>query len=191
VPVLTLIAGPNGSGKSTLTRFVGFEGREHLIDPDAVARDINPSNPVAAAIEAGRQVSMRIREYLLSGTSFAVETTLSGRSIMTLMAEARSRGYEIDLAFIALESPDESIARIQTRADRGGHFIPDVDVKRRYTRSLANLTEAIRLADTARIYDNSGDQHRAILVAKFGIVVWKTTPLPRWAEFLNILEQNI
>jgi predicted ABC-type ATPase len=93
VPILTVIAGPNGSGKSTLTERMGFEGREHLLDPDAVARDINPSNPAAAAIEAGRQVSMRIREYLLRRTSFAVETTLSGRSIMTLMADARSRGY--------------------------------------------------------------------------------------------------
>jgi predicted ABC-type ATPase len=170
---------------------VGFEGREHLLDPDAVARDINPSNHSAAAIEAGRQVSMRIRGYLLCGTSFAVETTLSGRSIMTLMADARARGYEIHLAFIALDSPDESIARIQTRADRGGHFIPDIDVKRRYTRSLANLAEAIRMADIARIYDNSGDQHRAILVARAGVIVWRTTPLPRWAEFLSILKQNI
>jgi predicted ABC-type ATPase len=89
VPVLTVIAGPNGSGKSTLTARIGFEGREHLLDPDAVARDINPSNPTAAAIEAGRQVSIRIRDYLLRGTSFAVETTLSGRSIMTLLAVAR------------------------------------------------------------------------------------------------------
>ncbi len=129
---------------------MGFEGREHLLDPDAVARDINPSDPSAAAIEAGRQVSMRIRDYLLRGTSFAVETTLSGRSIMTLMA----------------------------------------DVKRRYARSLANLVEAIRLADTARLYDNSGDEHRVILLAKAGVVMWKTSPLPRWAEFLSILEQN-
>jgi predicted ABC-type ATPase len=190
VPVFTVIAGPNGSGKSTLTRLVGFEGREHLLDPDEVAGNINPSNPSAAAIEAGRQVSMRIREYLLRRTSFAVETTLSGRSIMTHMAEARSSDYKINLAFIALDSPEESIVRIRVRAERGGHFIPEIDVRRRYARSLANLPEAIRLADTAGIYDNSGDEHRVILVAKAGVVVWRTTPLPRWAEFLSILDQN-
>ena len=134
---------------------------------------------------------MRIREYLHRGASFAVETTLSGRSIMTLMADARSRGYEIHLLFVALNSPEKSITRIRTRAERGGHFIPDVDVKRRYTRSLANLVEAIRLADIARIYDNSGDEHRAILMARSGVVLWRTTPLPRWAEFLSILEHNI
>lgn len=110
---------------------------------------------------------------------------------MIHMAEARARGYEIHLAFIALDSPEESIARIRTRAARGGHFIPDVDVKRRYTRSLANLIEAIRLADIARVYDNSGDQHRIVLVARAGMIIWRTKPLPRWAEFLSILEQNI
>ena len=95
------------------------------------------------------------------------------------------------ILFVALNSPEKSITRIRTRAERGGHFIPDVDVKRRYTRSLANLVEAIRLADIARIYDNSGDEHRAILMARSGVVLWRTTPLPRWAEFLSILEHNI
>jgi predicted ABC-type ATPase len=109
---------------------------------------------------------------------------------MTLMADARLRGYEIHLLFVALNNPEESITRIRTRAERGGHFIPDVDVKRPYTRSLANLVEAIRLADIARIYDNSGDEHRAILPARAGVIVWKTSPLPRWAGFLSILEQN-
>jgi len=109
---------------------------------------------------------------------------------MTLMAEARSSGYKVNLAFIALDRPEESIARIRTRAQRGGHFIPDIDVRRRYKRSLANLVEAIRLSDIARVYDNSGDQHRAVLVARAGVVTWKTTHMPRWAEVLSILEQN-
>jgi predicted ABC-type ATPase len=170
---------------------MGFEGREHLLDPDAVAREINTSNPTAAAIEAGRQVSMRIREYLLRGTSFAVETTLSGRSIMKLIAESRSCGYAIHLIFVALDRPEQCIARIRTRTNRGGHFIPDLDVKRRYPRSLANLTEAIRLADIAEVYDNSGEEHRAILLARAGAIVWRATPLPQWAEFLSILKQNI
>ncbi len=122
-------------------------------------RDINPSkSDCEAAIEAGRQASIRIREYLLRGTSFAVETTLSGRSIMTLMADARSRGYEIHLLFVALNNPEKSITGIRTRAKRGGHLIPDVDVEATlHMRSLVNLVEeAIRPADIARIYDKLG-----------------------------------
>jgi predicted ABC-type ATPase len=56
VPTLTVIAGPNGSGKSTLTRSVNFEGRERLLDPDAIARRLNPLHPSAAAIASAREV---------------------------------------------------------------------------------------------------------------------------------------
>jgi len=98
---------------------------------------------------------------------------------------------QVRLVFVALDSPDRCIARIRTRAARGGHFVPDVEVRRRYTRSLANLAEAIRLADIAEVYDNSGDEHRALLVARAGVIVWRKTPLPRWAESLSILKQVI
>jgi predicted ABC-type ATPase len=128
-------------------------------------------------------VLTRTCDYLQSGTSFAVETTLSGRGTLKLMAEARSRGYEIRLVFIALESPERCIARIRTRVITGGHFVPDFDVRRRYARSLANLAEAIRLADIAEVYDNSGDEHRAMMLARAGVIVWRTERLPAWAEF--------
>jgi predicted ABC-type ATPase len=180
VPVLTVVAGPNGSGKSTLTRWVEFEGREELIDPDALARDMRAVNPPGVAIAAGRKAIRRIRECLRTAISFAIETTLAGRSSLALMSEARSRGYEIHLLYIALDSPERSIARIRTRAARGGHFIPPVDVRRRYARSIANLAEAIGLADIAEVYDNSGSRHRVVLAAKAGVVVWRTNPLPGW-----------
>ncbi len=53
MPTLTVIAGANGSGKSTLTKLSA--GSTLLIDPDAIAREIDPINPASAAIAAGRQ----------------------------------------------------------------------------------------------------------------------------------------
>ena len=88
MPTLTLIAGPNGSGKSTLTRSVDFEGRDRLLDPDAIARELNPLDPAAAAMAAGRDVLKRTTDYLNQGVSFAVETTLSGRGRVDLIREA-------------------------------------------------------------------------------------------------------
>ena len=85
MPALTIIAGPNGAGKSTLTRSVDFEGRDRLLDPDAIARGMNPLNPSAAAIAAGREVLKRTAEYLNRGVSFAVETTLSSRNRVDLI----------------------------------------------------------------------------------------------------------
>lgn len=181
MPTLTLIAGPNGSGKSTLTEWVDLEGRGLLLDADAVARGLNPSNPRGAAIAAARKILKRIEGCLDRNESFAVETTLSSRASIALMDRARSRGYEIHLIFVALDSPERCIARIRTRTLRGGHFVAEADVRRRYKRSIANLPEALRAADIAKVYDNSGNEHRLVLIARSGIVMSRAKEMPRWA----------
>jgi predicted ABC-type ATPase len=175
--------GPNGSGKSTLTASLAIEGRDRLLDPDAIARRLNLSDPSAAAIPAGREVLRRIEEYLGSQVSFAVETTLASRRSVDLIHRAKSCGFEVHLVFVGLNSPDKSIVRIRNRVSRGGHAVPDTDVRRRYARSLANAADALRSVDYARVYDNSGDGHQLILIARSGKVAWQMEPLPEWARF--------
>lgn len=182
MPTLTVIAGPNGSGKSTLTRSVHFEGRDRLLDPDAVARGLNPMNPSAAAIAAGRELLKRTADYLNRRVSFSVETTLSSRGRVDLIREAKSRGYEVRPVFVGVDSPERCIARIRNRAAQGGHFVPDDDVRRRYSRSIANAAQAVQPADIARFYDNSGNGARLILVANAGAVIWQADPLPEWVR---------
>jgi len=182
VPVLAVIAGPNGSGKSTLTQSLDFEGRARLLDPDAIARRLNPSDPSAAAISAGREVLHRIEDYLDSQVSFAVETTLASPRNVDLIRRARSLGFETRLVFVATESPERSIMRIQERVARGGHAVPDSDVRRRYARSIANAAEALQSADLAEFYDNSRDGHQLILIARNGTIEWQLHPLPQWAQ---------
>jgi predicted ABC-type ATPase len=185
VPTLTVVAGPNGSGKSTLTRLVDFEGRDRLLDPDTIALDLNRLASRAAVIAAGRIILKRTADYLDRGVSFAVETTLSGRNRVDLIPKAKCRAYEVHLLFIGLDSPERCIARIRNRAALGGHFVPDNDVRRRYARSIANAAQALRSADLAKFYDNSGDAARLILVAKAGIVVWRAESLPEWVGSVN------
>ena len=113
MPTLTLIAGPNGSGKSTLTQSLDFAGRDRLLDPDAIARRINPSNPYLAAIAAGREVLEKTAEYLSQGLTFAVETTLSGRGKPELIRKAKALGYQINLVFMGLDTPERCISRVR------------------------------------------------------------------------------
>jgi predicted ABC-type ATPase len=124
----------------------------------------------------------RIDGCLDRNESLAVETTLSSRASLSLMDKARARGYEIHLTFVALDSPERCVARIRNRALRGGHFIPDADVRRRYKRSIANLPEALRAADVALVYDNSGDEHRLVLTMRSGVVISRSKELPHWAD---------
>lgn len=180
MPTLTLIAGPNGSGKSTLTRTIGFEGRERLLDPDAIARELNPFNPSAAAIAAGRAVLTRTAEYLDRRVDFAVETTLSSSHWQVLIQNAKSRGFAVHLIFVALETPERNVARVKDRAALGGHFVPEPDVRRRYAKSLRNAGLALHMVDLAKLYDNSGNDARLVLIARCGVIVWRVNPLPTW-----------
>jgi predicted ABC-type ATPase len=181
VPTLTIIAGPNGSGKSSTFATHDIEGRENLLDPDAVARRLNPAAPTEAAVEAGREVLRRTQEYLAAGQSFAIETTLSGHQTFRAMREGKRRGFSVRLLYVALNTPEENVHRVQSRVTRGGHDVPDADIRRRYYRSLANVPEAIRIADRAAVYDNSGFAPTRVLEAHNGAITWRADRLPDWA----------
>ena len=73
-PILVVLAGPNGAGKSTLTPQCQIGPK---IDPDFIARSINPINPEAAAMLAARETFRLLELYKQQGRSFTWETTLS------------------------------------------------------------------------------------------------------------------
>lgn len=188
MPTLTIIAGPNGSGKSSTVATLDIEGRENLLDPDAVARRLDPSAPTEAAVDAGREVLRRTQEYLDAGASFAIETTLSGHQTFRAMREAKKRGFTVRLLYVALSTPERNIHRVQSRVILGGHDVPESDVRRRYYRSLANVPEAIRIADLATVYDNSDLEPVKVLEAHNGAVTWRAQDLPAWvAPILSAL----
>lgn len=66
-------------GKSTVTSVLDFAGHENLLDADAFARRLSPSDLRCAAIASGREVVSRIQNYLRNRVSFAIETTLASR----------------------------------------------------------------------------------------------------------------
>jgi predicted ABC-type ATPase len=62
MPTWTVIAGANGSGKSTLTK--QLERPILLIDPDAIAKELNRIDPAFVAIAAGRQALSLSQQYI-------------------------------------------------------------------------------------------------------------------------------
>jgi predicted ABC-type ATPase len=159
---------------------VELDGQGLLVDPDAVAKQINPASPREAALEAGRKVLEIIDDYFDRRESFAVETTLSSHASLRLIDEGHARNYEVHLIFVALNSPERNITLIRNHVALGGHFIPDADVRRRCHRSITNLHKAIQLVDISKVYDNSGDGHKLLLSARHGVVTQHRVDLPDW-----------
>ena len=182
-PTLTIIAGANGVGKSTFTRATSEALQVIVIDPDAEARRVQPDNPEAAAIAGGRQAIKRARAYLENNQSFAVETTLSGNTYLRMMAEAKRRGWQVNLIYVGVDNVQTSIERVAQRVAAGGHNVPSEDIRRRYARSLANLPMAIQQADYASIFDNSTRVgYRKILTIENGKVTEQASELPEWIK---------
>ncbi len=184
MPTLTIFAGPNGSGKSSLIRQVEFEGRENLLEPDAIAKRISPEFPQQGGISAGREVLIRAAEYIRSGQSFAIETTLSGNWTNSTIREAMERSFFTKLFFICVDNPEWNIHRVSERVAQGGHDVPDEDVRRRYVRSIANAKRVLRIVHEALVFDNSGSQPKQIFEMRAGRVVHIANEIPPWAAAL-------
>jgi len=183
--LLSVIAGPNGSGKSTLTASGLFAGTANLIDPDAIARRLDSSQPSAAAIPAGRETIIRCHALLAERGSFTLETTLAGHGAIRILRKAKDAGYSTFLVYVSLGEPELHIERVRIRVSQGGHDIPDADIRRRYERSLRRAPEALRLCDEAVVLDNSGLSPVRLLLLRGGHIVWRAELLPEWAKRLS------
>jgi predicted ABC-type ATPase len=187
-PTLTVVAGANGAGKSTLTSGnLDIFGEVPLLDPDTLATMIRATGTGIAAIGAGKEVLRLAKEHLERRKSFAVETTLSGKNYLQMMQYARGveRAFEVILIYIGTESVEINLARIAKRVLAGGHNVPEVDVRRRYARSLQNLPTAVENADQVLLFDNSKELgcQTIGLVGSSGHQWFR--PLPVWAAELE------
>lgn len=152
-PQLWFIAGPNGAGKSTLAERFSMEKRLTLVNPDNIAREMNPGHPESAGIQAGREALKQQNRLLAEKKSFVIESTMSGKRELELLRQAKEAGYKVNLVYCGVESPHRSLFRVETRVAAGGHHVPAADVLRRYGRSMLNLPEALKIVDRALIFD--------------------------------------
>jgi predicted ABC-type ATPase len=181
IPRLTIIAGANGCGKSTFTSRSSFVYDLPLLDPDAIGKALQPTISGASTVAAARHVLFAAHTHIHKSESFAVETTLSGQGYLRMMIDARARGFEIVLVYIATENVELNLARIRDRVLAGGHDVPETDVRRRYLRSFQNLASATARADHTILFDNSSEEgYRLVAVLGPSGNQW-FEPVPAWA----------
>ncbi len=173
-PELFVIAGPNGAGKTTfaLEFLPRFAKCREFVNADLIAGGLSPLAPGAAVIEAGRLMLGKINGLATQRQTFAFETTLSGRGYLGLFKRLKAAGYKINVIFLWLPRVELAIQRVNERVSRGGHPVPEQDIRRRFDRGVRNLlTEYHPLVDTWFLWDNSESQPRSIARSDGGIIV--------------------
>lgn len=158
-PRCIIIAGPNGAGKTTFARtyLVRDADIDNFINADYIATGLSPLKPERAARAAGRILLEELERLTSAKESFALESTLSGRTYIELFKKWKDLGYRIEIVFLKLDSPKLSLSRIAARVAQGGHNVPKADVLRRFERGWRNFERHYCfLADEFTVYDASG-----------------------------------
>ena len=132
---LYIIAGANGSGKTTFALSYIELNNLHFINADEIAKSYDPNDISKYKVKAGKEFFRQLELNLNKNQSFMIESTLSGRYLKDVIIKAKEKGFKVVLIYIFLESEIENILRVKNRVLNGGHDVPEVDIKRRYTRS--------------------------------------------------------
>ena len=180
-----IIAGVNGAGKTTLYKTHPALFNMPRVNIDEIVRSFGSWKNKSDVFQAGMIAVHKIREYIATGSSFNQETTLCGRSILQAIRTTREKSYQIELFYVGIESADLALQRINERVQRGGHGVPEEDVRRRYSESLKNLHIVIPMCDIVQIYDNTEDM-RQLAEYRNGKQKWQLDRVPVWyAEWLS------
>jgi predicted ABC-type ATPase len=185
VPTIYIIAGCNGAGKTTASFTVLPELLQikEFVNADEIARGLSPFQPEMVSIEAGRIMLNRIDELIRLNLDFAFETTLATRSFAGLCDTAKSKGYQICLIFLWLDSIDLAIERVKQRVSEGGHNIPESTISRRYKSGLFNFFSLYKnRVDMWLVLDNSGTKPKLIAEGEKELILHDTE---KWQKIIN------
>ena len=138
-PELLVVAGPNGAGKTTLAIDYASKSGVTYIGADAIAETLAPQDPASVRLESGRRFLQSVHDHLSRKESLIVETTLSGRTFRHTIASAKPLGFKVTIVYLFLKSADVCVARVSQRVRKGGHDVPEADIRRRFSRSVANF----------------------------------------------------
>lgn len=166
-PVLCVIAGPNGAGKTTFFTEV-LEPATHLefVNADRIAAQRWPGDELTNSYEASEAAALERARRMAARQSFVTETVFSHPSKLDLLNDAVAHGYLVTLEVIAI--PVElAVARVASRVARGGHDVPKIKVRERYTRLWSHIGDAITIAHEAHVYTNTSVADAFHLVAAY------------------------
>ncbi len=163
MPEIYVFGGCNGSGKTTLaTKFLStLNNKIEFINADIIAAELNPNDVDSVAIQASRIMLQRLDTLAQQYLNFAFETTLAARTFAKFLRNCKSQGYQVNLIYVWLNSPELAVTRVARRVASGGHNIPQDIIIRRYERGRKNfLNLYMEIADRWIVYNNSQQRQK-------------------------------
>ncbi len=158
-----IIAGGNGVGKTTFARAFLQEYDYEFLNADEIAKSLSAENPSQKKISAGKLFFQKLNEAITQNKSLLIESTLSGRYLQKFIVRLQKQDYQIIIVFLFVESTEILIERIAERVKKGGHFVLDEDVKRRFMRGKQNFWKTYRnLATRWSLVYNSERNFQAV-----------------------------
>lgn len=198
MPVFHLLAGPNGAGKSTLYRALVRDGILSadlaFINADLFEREHlqHITDPVQRSQAARDWADAQRASKLAGGESFVSETVFSHESKLALIDEALAQDFVVALYVVALDDPQRLLARVQSRVQEGGHFVPPDKILTRYPRTLSHLSHAVRLVTVAYLYEGrdleDGGPFMVAMCEGAKVTIF-ADHLPRWAVMVLGVEE--
>ena len=164
-PQFIIIGGGNGSGKSTSAALI-LGDQVPYINADEIAKGLPEVEGENKDARASRILINAMGGHKARREDFAIETTLASRSLAPRVRRLQEAGYEFQLLFFWLASPELNIQRVAERVQRGGHHIPEDVIRRRYVAGLKNFFNLYKpLANDWRAYNNT-ESGKTLLVAE-------------------------
>ncbi len=164
---VVIIAGGNGVGKTTFARAFLQEYNYEFLNADEIAKSLSAENPSEKKISAGKLFFQKLNEAVLQNKSLLIESTLSGRYLQKFIKSLQSKNYQITIIFLFAQSSEILIERITERVKKGGHFVPDEDVRRRFVRGKQNFWKTYKnLADKWLLYYNMEDNFQLVAIGE-------------------------
>ena len=132
------------------------------------------------------------KELLDCSSKFTIETVMSHPSKLDFIRLARKKGFKVYLYFVSLADPELNQHRVKTRVKFGGHSVDSQKICQRYYRTMHNLYEALKMVDTAYIFDNSAGEPKMIAVKKNGVLSVESNYIPKWFKtyVIEVIEKK-
>lgn len=187
---LTVVGGANGAGKTTFA--VEYASRHNCLylGADAIAAELRPDAPGLVPVAAGEELTRRLTAALSRNDTIVLESTLAGRTLPHVIGSARNNGFTITIVYLFLDSPDTCVERVKERVQKGGHSVPESDVRRRFHRSIRNFWRLYRpLADHWLLIYNSGNQPLDVAAGTAEDFTIRDAEL--YATFIGLIEDDI